>query len=256
MSGGMFGGDAWTKNHEGILDHARNLRYDDYLAESGGSLPSTDADKATWTSAMDKFNAWKAREVAKQDSGQAWWQTYEAPSEGGSEGGGSGLLTNPGTGIGPYPLDNRYFPQLTQAYEAPHAQDWSQFMQSGSPFSGMGGLLYQPGTQEYMEQFPMPDNLLNYQPPEINRQPVQYMNSLFGPMEVIMPESEDEDEDERDPNKGPGWDEPRDEYWGGLNYGPPGMRNMGTDTSGEDHTPGMHPGQTVGNDDESAYEGG
>jgi hypothetical protein len=108
-----------------------------------------------------------------------------------------------------------YFPQLTHAYEAPHAQDWSQYMPSGSPFSGMGGLLYQPGTQEYMEQFPMPENLLNYQPPQINRQPVQYMNSLFGPMEVIMPESEDEDKDEYDPNKDPGWDEPRDPYWGG-----------------------------------------
>ena len=30
----------------------------------------------------------------------------------------------------------------------------------------------------------MPDNILNYQPPQINRQPVQYMNSLLGPMEV------------------------------------------------------------------------
>ena len=225
MSGGMFGGDAWTKNQEGILDHARDLHYDDYLAESGGALPSTDADKATWTSAMDKFNAWKAREVAKQDSGGAWWQTYEAPSAAPSGGhsGSGGLLNTPSTpDIGPYPFPNRYFPQLTHAYEAPHAQDWSQFMQSGSPFSGMGGLLYQPGTQEYMEQFPMPDNLLNYQPPEINRQPVQYFGAPFGPMNVTAPEdlfSEEEEEEEDDSDqrgadggesqgKRPGEDEP------------------------------------------------
>jgi hypothetical protein len=56
----------------------------------------------------------------------------------------------------------------------------------------MGGLLYQPGTQEYHEQFPMPENLWNYQPPEINRQPVQYTNPMFGPMNVTMPEEESE----------------------------------------------------------------
>ena len=125
---------------------------------------------------------------------------------------GSGLLTNPGTGIGPYPLDNMYFPQLTHAYEAPQAQDWSQYMLSNSPFSefdplrtyspfdGMGGLLYQPGTQEYMEQFPMPENLLNYQPPKINRQQVQYFGAPFGPMNVTAPEDlfveEEEEEDD------------------------------------------------------------
>jgi hypothetical protein len=138
---------------------------------------------------------------------------------GGESGSGNGLLTNPGTGIGPYPLDNMYFPQLTHEYEAPHAQDISQYMPSNSPFSefdplrtyspfdGMGGLLYQPGTQEYMEQFPMPDNLLNYQPPEINRQPVQYFGAPFGPMNVTAPEDlfveeeeEEEDDSQRDGN--------------------------------------------------------
>ena len=86
----------------------------------------------------------------------------------------------------------------------------------------MGGLLYQPGTQEYMEQFPMPDNLLNYQPPEINRQPVQYFGAPFGPMNVTAPEdlfSEEEEEEEDDSDqrgadggesqgKRPGEDEP------------------------------------------------
>jgi hypothetical protein len=187
-----------------------------------------DLTKSQWGNFTDRLNA--AKEKATADGTQAfalgsneeqkrrssdWYRTPEGAayaasigkpvgfginaafpvegSGGGSSVGssvGSGSPTNPSTGIGPYPLDNMYFPQLTHAYEAPQAQDWSQFMPSGSPFSGMGGLLYQPGTQEYMEQFPMPDNLLNYQPPQINRQPVQYMNSLLGPMEVIMPEEE------------------------------------------------------------------
>jgi hypothetical protein len=210
MSGGMFGGDAWTKNHKGILDHARDLHYDHV---PGVSLPSTDADKATWTSAMDKFNAWKARERAKQDSGQAWWQTYEAPSaapSGGHSGGsGSGLLNTPSTpDIGPYPFPNRYFPQLVHEYEAPQAQDWSQYLPSwiNGPLSQTGGLLYQPGTQEYMEQFPMPENILNYQPPEINRQPVQYFGAPFGPLNITAPEDlfveEEEEDDDEDQSRG------------------------------------------------------
>ena len=92
-----------------------------------------------------------------------------------------GLLTNPGTGIGPYPADNMYFPQLTHAYETPQAQDWSQY-----------GLLdpnYQPWSVQGGQQF-VPENIWNYAPPQINRQPVQYMHPMFGPMEVIMPEEE------------------------------------------------------------------
>ena len=172
MCGG--GGGAWKENQSEILDHARDLLYDDYLAESGGMLPSTDADKATWTSAMDKFNAWKAGEVAKQDSGQAWWQTYEAPSEshsGGGGGGGGGSPADPGAGIGPYPLSNRYFPQLTHAYETPQAQDWSQY--------GLIDPAYQPWTVQGGQQY-VPDNVWNYAPPEITRGPVQYAGPPAG----------------------------------------------------------------------------
>jgi hypothetical protein len=203
----MGGGSRWREEQAEVLDFAEKLHYDH---SPGGSLiPETD-DKGAWVDWRDDFGRWKDKNVALEDSGQAWWQTYTAPSEGGSGGGGGGLLTNPGTGIGPYPADNMYFPQLVPEYEAPQAQDWSQYMPSGGPLSQMGGLLYQPGTQEYMEQFPMPENIWNYQPPQINRQPVQYTNPLFGPMNVIMPggEGEDEDEEEYDPNKDPGWDEP------------------------------------------------
>ena len=82
-----------------------------------------------------------------------------------------GLLTNPGTGIGPYPADNMYFPQLPHAYETPQAQDWSQY-----------GLLdpnYQPWSVQGGQQF-VPENIWNYAPPQINRQPVQYSGPPMG----------------------------------------------------------------------------
>ena len=49
------GGDAWSKDHEEILEHAIGLGYDKV---PGVSLPSADAPKETWTAAMDKFNTW------------------------------------------------------------------------------------------------------------------------------------------------------------------------------------------------------
>ncbi len=133
---------------------------------------------------------------------------------GGESGNGNGLLTNPGTGIGPYPLDNMYFPQLTHEYEAPQAQDWSQYLPSwiNGPLSQMGGLLYQPGTQEYMEQFPMPENILNYQPPQINRQPVQYFGAPFGPLNITAPEDLfQEEEEEEEEEEGGGGNDDNDE---------------------------------------------
>ena len=51
--------------------------------------------------------------------------------------------------------------QLTPApyvpYTPPAAQDWSAWM-FGSPFGGQGGLAYQPGSQEYLEQY-IPQNV-------------------------------------------------------------------------------------------------
>jgi len=114
---------------------------------------------------------------------------------------GSGSPTNPSTGIGPYPADNMYFPQLTHAYETPQAQDWSQY-----------GLLdpnYQPWSVQGGQQF-VPENIWNYAPPQINRQPVQYSGPpMGGLMEVIMPEEESKsttttppDPDQTDGNPG------------------------------------------------------
>ena len=64
-----------------------------------------------------------------------------------------------------------YFPQLTHAYETPQAQDWSQY-----------GLLdpnYQPWSVQGGQQF-VPENIWNYAPPQINRQPVQYSGPPMG----------------------------------------------------------------------------
>jgi hypothetical protein len=233
MSGG---GKAWLKDQEDIYRHAKGLGIIDVPHPWGDDRKQgteDDLTKSQWGNFTDRLNAAKAKATA--DGTQAfalgsneeqkrrssdWYQTPEGeayaasigkpvgfginaafPAEGSGGESGSGLLTNPGTGIGPYPLDNMYFPQLTHAYEAPQAQDWSQYLPSwiNGPLSQMGGLLYQPGTQEYMEQFPMPENILNYQPPQINRQPVQYFGAPFGPINVTAPEDlfrEDEEEED------------------------------------------------------------
>jgi len=239
------GGNAWLKDQEEIYRHAKGLGIIDVPHPWGDDRKQgteDDLTKSQWSNFTDRLNTAKAGDwtpnAGQSERSSDWYRTPEGaayaaslgkpvgfginaafPEEGGGGGdsGSGGLLTNPGTGIGPYPLDNMYFPQLVPEYEAPHAQDWSQYLPSwiNGPLSQMGGLLYQPGTQEYHEQFPMPENIWNYQPPQINRQPVQYMNPMFGPMNVTMPGGEGEDEDEDDPNKDPGWDEGGGANWEG-----------------------------------------
>lgn len=134
MSFGFGGGDAWSKDHDKILEHARNLGYDKV---PGVSLPSavnlsdySEEDKQSWISGMDNFNAWKRSELEKPESQRWWvtrpWSTEEsAPESGGSVGGG---LLNPAPELGPYPNKNIYMPVLETEYTAPNAQDWSQYM--------------------------------------------------------------------------------------------------------------------------------
>ena len=185
----MGGGGAWKENHQGILDHARDLHYDHV---PGISLPSADADKETWTTAMDAFNDWKARERVKEASGQAWWQTYKDGGGGGGKppSGDKGPPDwdnpDPGTGTGPYPDPNIYFPMLVPEYSDPKAQDWSQYMPQGQ-----SGLLYQPWSQEYGEQFMQP-NIWDYQPPELKVGRPQYFKNPLGIMDVTeyVPPSE------------------------------------------------------------------
>ena len=186
------GGSRWREEQAEVLDFAEKLHYDH---SPGGSLiPETD-DKGAWIDWRDDFSAWKDKNVALEDSGQAWWQTYAAPSAGGSGGGGdsggesgSGLLTNLGTGIGPYPLYNMYFPQLVPEYETPQAQDWSQY--------GLIDPAYQPWTVQGGQQY-VPENIWNYAPPQINRQPVQYAGPPMGGLMEVEQYSGPSDPEEK-----------------------------------------------------------
>lgn len=203
----LSGGNAWLKDHDKILDHARGLHYDHV---PGVNLPSADAPKQEWIGAMDAFNAWKAREVAKEASGQAWWQTYQSDSgggggdSGGGDGGNDWDNPDPGTGTGPYPDSNMYFPMLVPEYEAPAAQDWGRYMPrgqqganvrpgdiwSGAPdLSGGGGLLYQPWTSTYADRF-VPDSLWDYRPPELKVGRPQFHQNPLGILEVVHHEEE------------------------------------------------------------------
>ena len=212
MSGlGLGGGDAWAKDHDKILAHARGLHYDKV---PGVTLPAADAPKQEWISAMDKFNAWKAGERAKEASGQAWWQTYPARqaqpvNEGGGGGGGGSSSSSGLLPIGPYPERNVYFPMLTSRYERPQAYDLPDYMGAtanlgaympANPFMGDGGLLYQPGTEQYADAYPINTGILEYQPPQFGVGPVQFYGAPFGPIEVTPPEelfgNEEEEEDD------------------------------------------------------------
>ena len=62
-------------------------------------------------------------------------------------------------------------------YTTPQALDYSAFT-SSSPFGGDGGLLYQPGTQQYRDAYPIADNILSYQPPQLGLPQVTYSNPL------------------------------------------------------------------------------
>jgi hypothetical protein len=72
---------------------------------------------------------------------------------------------------------NIYFPMRVPEYTTPQALDYSAFT-SSSPFGGNGGLLYQPGTQQYRDAYPIADNILSYQPPQLGLPQVTYSNPL------------------------------------------------------------------------------
>tara|TARA_R100001163_G_scaffold39518_2_gene30066 strand:- start:5853 stop:6602 length:750 start_codon:yes stop_codon:yes gene_type:complete len=222
MSFGFGGGDAWAKDHDKILKHAEGLKYPEWLAANNqAALPAADAPKEEWISAMDKFNAWKAGEVAKEDSGQAWWQTFSAsPSpESGGGGGVGGGSTNPDPELGPFPNENIYFPILETEYTAPAAQDFSQYMPidglltggaqarypqavfppldeeggvlsqtPSEPITGgqqfdIGGLLYQPWSTEYQQAF-VPGNIWQYDPNQFGVGEVSYVDNPYGSLKL------------------------------------------------------------------------
>ena len=220
----MGGGGAWSKDHDKILDHARDLHYDHV---PGINLPDADASMETWTTAMDAFNDWKARERVKEASGQAWWQTYKGGDGGGKPPGGGTEKPgpdwdnpDPGTGTGPYPDSNIYFPMLVPEYNDPKAQDWSQYMSQGG-----SGLLFQPWSKEYGEQYMQP-NIWDYQPPELKVGRPQYFKNPLGIMDVV---------DYVPPSETPTTTNPNDD---------PGSQTDGTggDSYGVDSHGGMMPG--------------
>ena len=125
---------------------------------------------------------------------------------------------------------NPYFPMLVPEYDAPAAQDWTRYMPRGQQranvrpgdiWSGsadlgrQGGLLYQPWSQDYMDAYPLADNILSYQPPEIGLPQVTYSNPIeLALIEYAMggsegggneePEDDDDDDGLNDPEGGGG----------------------------------------------------
>jgi len=67
-----------------------------------------------------------------------------------------------------------------------------------SPFGGMGGLLYQPGTAQYQQAFPMNEGILRYQPPQLGLIPVSYSNPYALNFEM-MEEGGEEDSGSKKP---------------------------------------------------------
>jgi hypothetical protein len=198
----LFGaGDAWAKDHEKILTHARGLYYDKV---PGVSLPSADAPKQTWISAMDKFNAWKASERTKPES-ERWWYTYPRQgqsegegggSSGGGGGGGGGDVPGPtnsaGQPIGPYPYPNVYFPQLTQAYERPTGNDYRDLFAAyglTGPLAQMEGA-YTPGTVQGAAL--VPGGILEYKPPQLNVGVPRFAPNITGMLDFGVPGIPDE----------------------------------------------------------------
>jgi len=172
-----FGGDgmAWRREQADILKWAKNL----YYPQSGGNLiPETD-DKATWDAWKNKFLSWKDSELAKPETSR-WWYTF--PRQGQEGGGQRSAPAKPEKPPVKSPIQeaaerNVYFPMLVPEYSAPQALDYSAYT-SMSPFGGQGGLLYQPGTQQYREAFPIADNILSYQPPQLGFPQVTYSNPI------------------------------------------------------------------------------
>lgn len=211
MSGGILGsGNAWSKNHKGILDHAQNLHYDHYLESIGKSLPTavdsndyTQAEKETWISAMDDFNAWKKTQVPLQESGKAWWQTYPAANSGSGEesGGGSSSSGYGGSGWGSQLTGNIYHPQLVQEYSRPNMVPVEGLLDPRNPLSYIGdGALYQPGTVQSAAF--APDGIVGYQPPELSVGMPRMVGNPYGSLELpegweeLLSGFEEEEEEE------------------------------------------------------------
>lgn len=254
MAGG--GGRRWREEQREVLDHAKGLGYD----RDGGSIIEETDDKSAWEKWRDGFTSWKSKNVALEKEGNAFWQQ---PVREESSMARAPVASAPAlSSIQQNAAVNRNFPMLISPYTPPQAFDYSAYT-SMSPFGGMGGLLYQPGTQQYAEAFPMDNNLLTYQPPELGFPQVSYSNPItLG----IMEESR---ESNKSPDKKKKKDDDDDYDWftdpdgrkggkmeGDVGYGtstPEGEISM-SDISG--FFGGLFGGNNDVGNDPSASEGG
>lgn len=118
-----------------------------------------------------------------------------SPSSGSGTGGGSvgysggtgGMLgggnfdqnNNP---IGPYPFENVFFPQLTQAYERPEAiARPAGMLDPRNPLSYIEGA-YQPGTVQGAAL--VPGGILEYQPPRLNTGLPTFVGNPYGSLNL------------------------------------------------------------------------
>jgi len=178
MSGGSnplkraFGGDgmAWRREQADILSHAKDLGYD----RAGGSIiPQTD-NKSDWEKWKSGFLSWRQKNVDLEKEGKAFWQ-QSAPTAAREEAAPAAPAAPLISPIQEAASRNSFFPMLVADYSAPQAYDYSAYTKM-SPFGGMGGLLYQPGTAQYQQAFPMNEGILRYQPPQLGLIPVSYSN--------------------------------------------------------------------------------
>jgi len=200
MSGGSnplkraFGGDgmAWRREQADILSHAKDLGYD----RAGGSIiPQTD-NKSDWEKWKSGFLSWRQKNVDLEKEGKAFWQ-QSAPTAAREEAAPAAPAAPLISPIQEAASRNSFFPMLVADYSAPQAYDYSAYTKM-SPFGGMGGLLYQPGTAQYQQAFPMNEGILRYQPPQLGLIPVSYSNPYALNFEM-MEEGGEEDSGSKKP---------------------------------------------------------
>ena len=210
LMGGGGDGRAWRREQKDVLEHAKQLGYD----RDGGSIIAETDDKAEWEKWRDGFVGWKNKNVALEKEGRAFWQQprQKEPSMARAPAASAAVLSP----IQQSAAVNRNFPMLISKYTPPQAFDYSAYT-SMSPFGGMGGLLYNPGTDQYRKAFPMADNLLYYQPPELGFPQVSYANPNILDVSEVGHGGGGSDKKKKDKKKNgdPGSEEGRDSRYGG-----------------------------------------
>ena len=162
----LFGMPAWRRDHEAIVQHARQIGYP-------GKIADINAPKGEWISFADDLNAWKKKTFAPTAPAATPVQSEESPSAPSFT-----PQADPYAGMGP-----AIYPMTTPSYTPPSAQNFSAYTYM-SPFGGEGGLLYQPWSAEYLNRY-VPQSLLNYTPPELSLARPTYMPNPLGLMELI-----------------------------------------------------------------------